>query len=320
MAKVLVTGSAGFIGSHLVERYLERGDEVLGIDNFMTGDSVNLQNARQNPSFTFVDADVSENHDRLIADLERSFGRADLILHFASPASPVDYAQLPIETMAVNSRGTEFCLKLAHRWGARVLYASTSESYGDPLQHPQRESYWGNVNPVGPRSCYDESKRFGEALVMSYIRVHDVDARIIRIFNTYGPRMRKNDGRVVPNFVSQALEGRPLTIYGDGSQTRSFCYVDDLVEGIMRCADASSTRGVVVNLGNPEEHTIREFAEIVCEIVGVPLRVEACPMPPDDPTRRNPDISRAIELLDWRPAISLKDGLARTVDSLRVSA
>ncbi len=316
MARVLITGSAGFLGSHLAERYLSRGDEVVGLDNFITGAPENLAGAKDMPAFTLVEADVSENHSDLIARLG-ALGRCDLILNFASPASPVDYSAHPIETMAVNSRGTELCAKLAEMWKARLLHASTSESYGDPLEHPQRESYWGNVNPIGVRSCYDESKRFGEALVMAYVRTKQIDARIIRIFNTYGPRMRRNDGRVVPNFVAQALEGRALTIYGDGLQTRSFCYVDDLVEGIVRCADSAETRGLVVNLGNPEEHTIREFAQTVCDIVGVPLRVEPMPLPPDDPTRRNPDISRAIELLDWRPSVSLRDGLTRTIEAVK---
>ena len=319
MARVLITGSAGFIGSHLVERCLSRGDEVVGVDNFLTGSSENLHRAQKASGFTFVDADISENHSSLIDRLQ-SLGRCDLILHFASPASPVDYSAHPIETMAVNSRGTELCARLAEKWGCRLLHASTSEAYGDPLEHPQRESYWGNVNPIGPRSCYDESKRFGEALVMAYVRTKGIDASIARIFNTYGPRMRRNDGRVVPNFVTQALEGKPLTIYGDGMQTRSFCYVDDLVDGVLLCADAESTRGLVVNLGNPEEHTIREFAEIVCRIVGVPLRVDPRPLPPDDPTRRNPDISRAKELLDWGPVVPLHVGLSRTIEALKVLA
>ena len=319
LARVLITGAAGFVGSHLVDRYLERGDAVVGVDNFITGAEQNLASAGRSKEFQFINADISDNHESVMQLVESS-GPCDLVLHFASPASPVDYGEHPIETMAVNSRGTEFCAKLAERWRARFLYASTSESYGDPLEHPQKESYWGNVNPVGPRSCYDESKRFGEALVMAYFRKKQLDARIIRIFNTYGPRMRRNDGRVVPNFVAQAMEGQALTIYGDGKQTRSFCYVDDLVDGIMKCADSEDTRGIVVNLGNPEEYTIREFAEIVCSIVGVPLRIEPRPMPPDDPTRRNPDISRALKILGWEPKTSIRDGLARTIEALRVLA
>jgi nucleoside-diphosphate-sugar epimerase len=310
--RVLVTGGAGFIGSHLVDYYLERGDEVTAVDNFITGSASNLTAARKNENFRFVEADVADEWERVAAAF--AAGRApDLILHFASPASPVDYSLRPIETMAVNSRGTENCLRAALKWRCRVLYASTSETYGDPLEHPQREEYWGNVNPVGPRSCYDESKRFGEALVMAYVRVHDVDARIIRIFNTYGPRMRSDDGRVVPNFVTQALAGVPLTVYGDGSQTRSFCYVDDLVEGISRCAAVEATRGVVVNLGNPNEYPIRVFADIVCRIAGVPLTVDPRPMPVDDPGRRCPDISRAVRLLGWQPLVTLEDGLSRTL-------
>jgi nucleoside-diphosphate-sugar epimerase len=242
------------------------------------------------------------------------------VLHLASPASPVDYAALPLETLAVNSRGTEHCLAAAREWGARFLFASTSECYGDPKEHPQAETYWGNVNSIGPRSCYDEAKRFGEALTMAYARAHDVDVRIIRIFNTYGPRMRRNDGRVVPNFITQAIGGVPLTIYGDGQQTRSFCYVSDLVDGIIRCAASPRTRGIVVNLGNPVEHTIREFAEIVARIAGVDLRVEMRPMPVDDPGRRRPDITRACSLLEWEPVIELEDGLRRTIDAFRAQA
>jgi dTDP-glucose 4,6-dehydratase len=310
--RVLITGGAGFIGSHLVDRYLERGHEVVAVDNFITGSAANLERARASERFRFVEADVADEWERVAAAF--TLGRTpDLILHFASPASPVDYSLRPIETMAVNSRGTENCLRAALAWRCRVLYASTSETYGDPLEHPQREEYWGNVNPVGPRSCYDESKRFGEALVMSYLRVHDLDVRIIRIFNTYGPRMRGDDGRVVPNFVTQALAGRPLTVYGDGSQTRSFCYVDDLVEGIARCAEVEAARGVVVNLGNPNEYPIAVFADIVCRIAGVPLTVDSRPMPVDDPGRRCPDISRARRLLGWEPVVTLEEGLTRTL-------
>src|SRR5579884_154319 len=313
MSKILVTGAAGFIGSHLVDRYLADGHEVVGLDNLLTGSGENLEDARANAAFAYAEEDVSAEAEPLIDRLQQRFGRFDLVLHFASPASPVDYGEHPIETLAVNSRGTEFCLRAALRWRARMLFASTSEAYGDPLEHPQSETYWGNVNPVGPRSCYDESKRFGEALVMAYCRAHDLDARTIRIFNTYGPRMRRNDGRVVPNFIAEAIEGKPLTIYGDGSQTRSFCYVDDLIEGIVRCAASEATRGHVVNLGNPEEYSISEFAQMVSEIVGVPLQVRRMPLPPNDPTRRKPDITKAREMLQWEPQISVRDGLARTV-------
>lgn len=316
--RVVITGAAGFIGSHLVERYVADGHTVVGIDNFITGAAANLA-AIPPERFTLVESDVAGDPDAVERAARDAGLTPDLILHFASPASPVDYANHKLETMAVNSRGTESCLRAAAAFSARVLYASTSESYGDPLEHPQRESYWGHVNPVGPRSCYDESKRFGEALVMSYIAVHGVDARVIRIFNTYGPRMRIDDGRVVPNFIGQALDGRPLTIYGGGLQTRSFCYVSDLVEGIVRCAASERTRGLVVNLGNPEERTVADFARLVAEIVGVPFASEPRDMPPDDPARRCPDISRAVELLDWRPVVELRDGLARTVDYFRGS-
>lgn len=316
MSVVLITGCAGFIGSHLVDAYLAGGWRVIGIDNASTGDRDNLADAVRDDRFTLIERDLTRDPDVLF-DTVDAHGSPDLILHFASPASPVDYANLAIETLRVNSVGTEFCARAALRWHARLLYASTSECYGDPLQHPQTEDYWGNVNPIGPRSCYDEAKRFGEALVMAYARSHGLDARIVRIFNTYGPRMRRADGRVVPNFIVQALAREPLTIYGDGLQTRSFCYVDDLVRGIAACAQSEQTRGIVVNLGNPEEHTIREFAEIVCEVAGVPLRVESRAIPKDDPARRCPDISRARTLLEWQPRVALRDGLERTLRAFR---
>jgi dTDP-glucose 4,6-dehydratase len=312
---VVITGAAGFIGSHLVERYLSEGNHVLGVDNFSTGSPRNIEPMLAEERFSFREMDITRRDD-LVNSVGEVF-HPDLVLHFASPASPVDYHELPLQTLAVNSKGTEACARLAHAFGARMLYASTSECYGDPLEHPQRETYWGNVNPIGPRSCYDESKRFGEALLMAYVRTQDLNARIIRIFNTYGPRMRVNDGRVVPNFISQALRGEPLTIYGDGSQTRSFCYVDDLVDGIVLCAASELTRGRVVNLGNPTEHKVREFAEIVCRVVGVPLQTEAQPMPQDDPGRRCPDISVANELLGWQPKVALEEGLRKTIESMR---
>lgn len=317
---VIVTGAAGFVASHLVDRYLAGGHHVLGFDNFSTGASENLIAARTSDRFTFVEADVTNAWDEPLARAGARFAKPDLVLHMASPASPVDYAALPLETLAVNSIGTRLAAECAKAAGARFLFASTSETYGDPLQHPQVESYWGNVNPVGPRSCYDEAKRFGEALVSTMTRSFGLDGRIIRIFNTYGPRMRKNDGRVVPNFVMQALRGEPLTIYGDGSQTRSFCYVSDLVDGIVRCAASDVTRGRVVNLGNPVEHTIREFAEIVCEVASVRLDVVERPIPVDDPTRRCPDISVAKELLGWSPVVDLPTGLATTIASFRGTA
>lgn len=244
-------------------------------------------------------------------------GKADLVLHFASPASPVHYGNEPLATLRVNSRGTENMAELALSHGAAFLYASTSESYGDPLEHPQRESYWGNVNPVGVRSCYDESKRYGEAFVSTLVHTAALNGRIIRIFNTYGPRMAAGDGRVIPNFCVSALRGDALTVYGDGSQTRSFCYVDDLVDGILRLGTRPGLRGRVVNVGNPAEYTIRQLAEITARIAGVPLHVENRPLPPDDPTRRRPDISVAREVLGWEPMTGVEDGLRRTLDYFR---
>ncbi len=314
---VLVTGAAGFIGSHLVDAYLLAGARVIGVDNFLTGSEANLASARSSERFAFVRADVSREWplvDRFVGEVG---AKPDRVLHLASPASPVDYARLPLETLAVNSRGTEAALEAAQRWHARFLFASTSETYGDPLEHPQTETYWGNVNPVGPRSCYDESKRFGEALVSANVRTRNADARIIRIFNTYGPRMRRDDGRVVANFISQALAGLPLTIYGGGTQTRSFCYVSDLVRGIIACAETEAARGEVVNLGNPDEFTIREFAETVSRLVGVELLVEEGPMPTDDPSRRRPDITKALRLLGWSPKVPLHEGLLRTIEAFR---
>jgi nucleoside-diphosphate-sugar epimerase len=313
--KVVITGAAGFVGSHLADRYLADHHQVVGIDNRITGDLRNLRQARANQDFEYIDADVAAEG----YDLAGSYGGADLIVHCASPASPVDYAHRPLETMAANSLGTKHCCDAAREWSARLLYASTSEAYGDPLEHPQRETYWGNVNPVGPRACYDESKRFGEALVMTYVRSHDLDARIVRIFNTYGPRMRRDDGRVVPNFIAQAIAGEPLTIYGDGNQTRSFCYVSDLVDGMMRCADSEKARGLVVNLGNPVEITVDGLARTICGLAGVPFRVEHLDKPLDDPARRRPDIARARELLGWEPKVRLEDGIAETIGYFRLS-
>jgi nucleoside-diphosphate-sugar epimerase len=307
--KILVTGAAGFVGSHLVDRYLTDGHDVTGLDNGITGNTDNLAEARGSKRFTYVDQDIAAEG----LDLARITGATDLIVHCASPASPIDYAELPLETMAANSLGTKHCCEAARTLSARLLFTSTSETYGDPLEHPQRESYWGNVNPIGPRSCYDESKRFGEAMVMAFVRKHGLDARIVRIFNTYGPRMRRDDGRVVPNFIAQALAGKALTLYGDGSQTRSFCYVSDLVDGIVRCAASPKTRGLVVNLGNPKELTVAELARIVCELTGATLRTERRDMPVDDPVRRRPDIARARELIEWEPRVTLEDGLRATI-------
>jgi nucleoside-diphosphate-sugar epimerase len=289
----------------LVDRYLRDGHDVVAVDNLCTGSLQNLEDAGEHPRLTFVRADAA-------APLQVR-GSVDLVLHFASPASPVHYTRLALETLAVNSAGTGHACDLAERSGARLLYASTSEVYGDPLVHPQPETYWGNVNSVGERACYDEAKRFGEALITTRARRGSLDARIVRIFNTYGPRMAAEDGRAVPNFIVQALAGAPLTVYGDGNQTRSFTYVDDLVEGIVRLAAHDHARGAIVNLGNPEETTIAAAAGVIAELAGVPLHVEHRPLPPDDPTRRKPDITRARELLGWEPRTPLREGLASTI-------
>ncbi|MGA2393021.1 MAG: NAD-dependent epimerase/dehydratase family protein [Candidatus Lustribacter sp.] len=303
--RVVITGGAGFVGSHLVDRYLRDGHDVVAVDNLCTGSLQNLDDAGEHPRLTFVRADAA-------APLQIR-GGVDLVLHFASPASPAHYTRLALETLAVNSAGTGHACDLAERTGARLLYASTSEVYGDPLVHPQPETYWGNVNPVGERACYDEAKRFGEALITTRARRGPLDARIVRIFNTYGPRMAAEDGRAVPNFIAQALAGTPLTVYGDGGQTRSFTYVDDLVEGLVRLAAHDGARGAIVNLGNPEETTIAAAAAVIAELAGVPLQVEHRPLPPDDPTRRKPDITRARQLLGWEPRTPLREGLTRTL-------
>jgi len=307
---VVVTGAAGFVGSHLCERFLAAGETVYGVDNYITGNRRNVASFENDARFTLIEADVSTERDAIA----RAVRDVRIVLHFASPASPVDYARRSLETLDVNSLGTRTCLDLARAHGASFLYASTSECYGDPLMHPQTEEYWGNVNPVGPRACYDEAKRFGEALTTTYRRVHGLDVRIVRIFNTYGPRMRLDDGRVVPNFIKQALSGEPITMYGDGSQTRSFCYVQDLCEGIFRLARSDRAAGEIVNLGNPDERSIREFAEVVCRLAGAPLEIVSKPLPPDDPTRRCPDIAKARRLLGWEPKIGLEEGLRRTIE------
>jgi len=304
--RVLITGAAGFLGSHLVDRFLADGHEVVGMDNLITGSRRNIAHLAGEPRFDFVEHDVSTYID--LATPVRG------VLHFASPASPVDYLELPIQTLKVGSLGTHNTLGLAKKTGARYLLASTSEVYGDPDVHPQPESYWGNVNPVGPRGVYDEAKRFGEAMTMAYHRTHGVDTRIARIFNTYGPRMRPGDGRVVSNFIVQALRGEPLTVYGDGSQTRSFCFVEDEVEGLYRLF--LSDEHDPVNLGNPIEYSIRDLAERVSEIVGSG-EIRSLPLPVDDPRVRRPDITRARGLLGWEPAVSLEDGLARTIPYFR---
>jgi dTDP-glucose 4,6-dehydratase len=301
--RTVITGGAGFIGSHLCERFLARGDEVVCVDNLITGSPANIEHLAKNARFTFVHHDVSH-------PLELD-GPVDNVLHFASPASPVDYLKYPIQTLKVGSLGTHNTLGLAKLKGARYLVASTSEVYGDPEQHPQREDYWGHVNPIGVRGVYDEAKRFAEAMVMAYHRAHGVNTRIIRIFNTFGERMRLDDGRVLPNFMGQALRGEPLTIYGDGKQTRSFCYVADLVEGIVRLLAADFHEPV--NLGNPAEITILEFAQEILRLSGSQSKIEFRPLPQDDPRLRQPDISRARQLLGWEPRIDRHEGLRRTL-------
>ena len=318
--KFIVTGAAGFVASHVVDALLARGDRVYAIDNFVTGSRANLEAASTHSDFSLLTADISTDAEKILGWLRERADGYDAILHMASPASPIDYKRLPIETLAVNAYGTDFCCRLAALFGARLLYTSTSEVYGDPLEHPQRETYWGNVNPIGSRSCYDEGKRFGEAMIMAHIRTAGIDARIVRIFNTYGPRMRIGDGRVVPNFIAQALSNQPLTIYGDGKQTRSFCYVDDLVRGILLAASSDRVRGRVVNLGNPNEITIAAFAGAVAEAAGVSYTLEACEATEDDPSRRCPDISLARSLLGWNPEIDLAEGLQRTIASFKAAS
>ena len=301
--RVLVTGAAGFLGSHLCDRLLADGHRVVGMDNFLTGNQTNIAHLRTHPQFQFVLHDVTN-----FIEVQ---GPLDGVLHFASPASPVDYLDYPIQTLKVGSLGTHKALGLSRAKGARFLLASTSEVYGDPLVHPQPESYWGNVNPVGPRGVYDEAKRFAEAMTMAYHRYHKLDTRIVRIFNTYGPRMRPNDGRVVSNFIVQALKGEALTVYGDGSQTRSFCYVDDLIDGIVRLFERGASEPT--NIGNPHEFTVRQLAELVLRLTSSRSTIVEQPLPTDDPKVRQPDIRRACETLGWNPGVSLEDGLRRTI-------
>ncbi|GAB4334976.1 MAG: SDR family oxidoreductase [Candidatus Abyssubacteria bacterium] len=304
MAKVLITGGAGFLGSHLCDRFIKDGHEVICMDNLITGNRDNIDHLFGNPKFRFIKYDVTE--------YVYVPGGLDYVLHFASPASPIDYLELPIQTLKVGALGTHKVLGLAKDKKARFLLASTSEVYGDPLVHPQPESYWGNVNPIGPRGVYDEAKRFAEAIVMAYNRVHKMETRIARIFNTYGPRMRPNDGRVVSNFITQALRGEPITVYGDGSQTRSFCYVDDLVEAITRLLYSDLTEPV--NLGNPNEMTVLELARLVKEFVNNKSEIVMKPLPVDDPKVRQPDITRARKHLGWEPKVSLREGLGKTIE------
>jgi dTDP-glucose 4,6-dehydratase len=305
MGRVLITGGAGFIGSHLCERFLKEGDDVICMDNFLTGSPDNVAPLMKNPKFTFIQQDVTN-----YVYVE---GPVDAILHFASPASPVDYLEKPIQTLKVGSLGTHKALGLAKAKDARFLLASTSECYGDPLVHPQTEDYWGNVNPIGPRGVYDEAKRFAEAMTMAYHRFHGVKTRIVRIFNTHGPRMRLRDGRVVPNFIAQALKNEPITVYGDGSQTRSFCYVSDLVEGIVRLLRSDYDAGPV-NLGNPVEVTIQQFAERIKALLGSKSEIVRKPLPVDDPKQRQPDITLAKKILGWEPKVGLDEGLKHTIE------
>ena len=308
MARVVLTGGAGFVGSHLFDALLARGDEVVAIDNFCTGRKANVAHLDGHDGFRLLEADVS-------AGLPDVGGPVDAVLHFASPASPKDYLALPVETLLVGSAGTHAALELARTHGARFMIASTSEVYGDPLVHPQPEGYWGNVNSVGPRSCYDEAKRYAEAATMAYHRAHGVDVRVLRIFNTYGPRMQVDDGRVVSNFLTQALRGVPLTIYGDGTQTRSFCYVADEVAGILALLDGPLIGPV--NIGNPGEFTMLELATLVLELTGSSSPLVHEPLPTDDPKQRRPDIGVARDTLGWEPTISLREGLERSIPYFR---
>ncbi|MEZ5012758.1 MAG: UDP-glucuronic acid decarboxylase family protein [Chitinophagales bacterium] len=307
MANVLITGAAGFLGSHLCDKFIRAGFDVIGMDNLITGDEKNIAHLQDNKAFTFVFHDVSKH--------VQVDGPLDYILHFASPASPIDYLRIPIQTLKVGSLGTHNLLGLAKAKNARILVASTSEVYGDPLVHPQSEDYWGNVNPVGPRGVYDEAKRFQEAMTMAYHTYHGLETRIARIFNTYGPRMRLNDGRVLPAFIGQALRGEDLTVFGDGSQTRSFCFVDDLVEGIYRLL--MSDYALPVNLGNPDEITIQEFAEEIIKLTGTTQKVIYKDLPVDDPKQRQPDIALAKKILDWEPVVGRAEGLRITYDHFR---
>jgi len=305
--RVLITGAAGFLGSHLCDRFIKEEFHVIGMDNLITGDLKNIQHLFKLEQFEFYHQDVSK--------YIHVPGTLDYILHFASPASPIDYLKIPIQTLKVGSLGTLHCLGLAKAKKARILVASTSEIYGDPLVHPQSEEYWGNVNPIGIRSCYDEGKRVAEALSFEYHRQNGVQVRVARIFNTYGPRMLENDGRVVSNFIVQALSDKPITVYGDGSQTRSFCYVSDMVEGLIRLMNGSYIGPV--NLGNPDEYTIMQLAETVQRMINPDATVEFKEVPSDDPRRRKPDISKAIKHFDWKPTIKLEDGLAATIADFR---
>jgi dTDP-glucose 4,6-dehydratase len=307
--RAVVTGGAGFLGSHLCDRLLADGHEIVAIDNLVTGSTRNIAHLENNPRFAFVRQDVTEPL--------RVDGTVDAVLHFASPASPIDYLQLPIQTLKVGSLGTHKSLGLALAKRARYLLASTSEVYGDPLVHPQPETYWGNVNPIGPRGVYDEAKRFAEAMTMAYQRAHGLTTRIVRIFNTYGERMRVRDGRVVPALICQALAGEPMTVFGDGSQTRSFCYVSDLIDGIVRLLNSEET--LPVNIGNPAELTVLQFAEVIRRLTGTKSEIVFQPLPVDDPRVRRPDITKARSVLGWEPKVPLEEGLPRTIEYFRTA-
>lgn len=304
MKRILITGAAGFLGSHLCDRFINEGFHVIAMDNLITGDIGNIEHLFKLENFEFYHHDVSK--------FIHVPGKLDYILHFASPASPIDYLKIPIQTLKVGSLGIHNCLGLAREKGARVLIASTSEIYGDPVVHPQNEEYWGNVNPIGPRGVYDEAKRFQEAITMAYHTFHGLETRIVRIFNTYGPRMRLNDGRALPAFIGQALRGEDLTVFGDGSQTRSFCYVDDLIDGIYRLL--FSDYAYPVNIGNPNEITLLDFAEEVLKLTGSSVKISFKPLPKDDPKQRRPDITKAKEILQWEPKVNRADGLKKTYD------
>lgn len=306
--RVVISGGAGFIGSHLVDRCLALGHSVVIIDNLLTGRRANVAHVLGRPEVQFIERDVSAEHPEV---------EGDLYLHLASPASPVGYGRYPVETMVTNSLGTHRLLDLARRDRARFVLASTSEAYGDPLVHPQPETYWGNVNPIGPRACYDESKRYGEALTVTYVRQYQLDARIVRIFNTYGPRNDPDDGRIVPNFITQALRGQPITVYGSGWQTRSFCYVDDLVEGVWRAAVTPGLAGEVINLGNPIEYAVVTLAELIKRLAGSSSEIVHLPEREEEIARRRPDITKAGRLLGWTPRVGIEDGLRRTIDWFR---
>jgi dTDP-glucose 4,6-dehydratase len=300
--RILITGAAGFLGSHLSDRFIREGYYVIAMDNLITGDLMNIEHLRANPNFEFINHDITT-----FIDIK---GELDYILHFASPASPIDYLKIPIQTLKVGAMGTHNCLGLAKAKSARILVASTSEVYGDPLVHPQTEEYWGNVNPVGPRAVYDEAKRYMESITMAYHTFHNLETRIIRIFNTYGPRMRLNDGRALPAFIGQALRGEDMTVFGDGSQTRSFCYVDDLVEGIYRLLFSDCTQPV--NIGNPNEISVKDFAEEVLKLTGNTVKIVYKPLPIDDPKQRKPDITKARTILGWEPKVDRAEGLKKT--------